>query len=196
MTGPSVGPTPSQTAGPFFEPALLRDRLDVLTGPTTEGERIRIEGRVLDGDGAPVPDALIELWQANAHGRYHHPADARDLPLDADFSGFGRAGTDDEGRFRFETIRPGPVPFDDAVAQAPHICVTVFARGLLNHLSTRLYFADDPRTADDPILRRVPPPRRGTLLARRDDAGGTPLYRWDVVLQGDPQTETVFFALR
>ncbi|HEY3079126.1 MAG TPA: protocatechuate 3,4-dioxygenase subunit alpha [Chloroflexota bacterium] len=196
MSEPRPEVTPSQTVGPFFEPALLRDRRAVLAGPGTEGERIRVEGRVLDGEGAPVPDALVEIWQANAHGRYHHPADGRDLPLDAAFAGFGRAGTDDDGRFLFETVRPGPVPFDDAVAQAPHLCVTVFARGLLNHLSTRLYFADDPRTADDPVLQRVPPARRPTLLARRDDAGGSVVYRWDVVLQGDPETETVFFAFR
>jgi len=196
MTEPRPGPTPSQTVGPFFEPALLRNRHDVLAGPGTEGERIRVEGRVLDGDGAPVPDALVEIWQANAHGRYQHPADRRDLPLDAAFSGFGRTGTDDEGRFCFETIRPGPVPLDDAVAQAPHLCVTLFARGLLSHLSTRLYFADDPRTADDPILRLVPAARRPTLLARCDDAAGAVVYRWDVVLQGDPETETVFFAFR
>jgi protocatechuate 3,4-dioxygenase alpha subunit len=196
MSANHPGVTPSQTIGPFFERALLRDPLDLLAGPGVEGERIRVEGRVLDGDGAPVPDALVELWQANAHGRYHHPADRRDLPLEAGFGGFGRVGSDDEGRFRFETIRPGPVPFDDASTQAPHLVVTVFARGLLNHLSTRLYFADDPRTADDPILRLVPPPRRATLLARPADGDGTPLYRWDVVLRGDPETETVFFAFR
>jgi protocatechuate 3,4-dioxygenase alpha subunit len=196
MTAPRGRVTPSQTVGPFFENALLRDPLNVLAGDGARGERIRVEGRVLDGDGAPVPDALVEIWQANAHGRYRHPSDGRDLPLDTAFAGFGRAGTDDEGHFWFETIKPGPVPFAEGVAQAPHLCVTVFARGLLNHLSTRLYFADDPRTAADPILERVPPARRRTLLARRDDAGGAPVYRWDVVLQGDAETETVFFARR
>lgn len=188
--------TASQTVGPFFHDCLLREgaHIPVLAGPGASGERIRLEGRVLDGDGAPVPDAMIEIWQANAHGRYHHPFDTRDLPLDPDFSGFGRSGADDEGRYWFETIRPGPVPFDAERMQAPHICVTVFARGLLNHLYTRLYFADEPATAHDPILQRVPADRRSTLIAARTDSGGAPIYRLDIVLQG--RGETVFFNLK
>jgi protocatechuate 3,4-dioxygenase alpha subunit len=112
MTG---GLTPSQTIGPFFEPSMLRAgaRRNVLVAPGMEGERIRIEGRVLDGERAPVPDAMVEIWQANGHGRYDHPSDTRDLPLDPAFIGFGRAGTDDEGRFWFETIKPGAVPGPD-----------------------------------------------------------------------------------
>ena len=193
MTAP--GATPSQTAGPFFAPALLRDPLNVIAGPEAEGERIRVEGRVLDGDGAPVPDALVEVWQADAQGRYRHPADRAERAVDG-FVGFGRSGSDEEGRFWFETIKPGPVPFDEAALQAPHLGVTVFARGLLNHLVTRLYFADDPRTAADPLLQRVPEARRRTLLARRDERVEGAVYRWDVVLQGDAETETVFFAFR
>ena len=98
--------TPPQTIGPFFEPALLREdaRRNVLVGPGTDGQRIRIEGQVLDGEGKPVPDAMVELWQANRHGSYNHPADGRDLPLDPAFTGFGRSGTDDEGRYWFETV--------------------------------------------------------------------------------------------
>jgi protocatechuate 3,4-dioxygenase alpha subunit len=108
--------TTSQTAGPFFHDALLREdaRRNVLVGPATAGERIRIEGRVLDGDGAPIPDALVEIWQANSHGRYNHPLDRCDAPLDPDFTGFGRSDTDDAGRYWFETVKPGPVPFDRA----------------------------------------------------------------------------------
>ncbi len=143
-----------------------------------------------------MPDALVEIWQANGDGRYHHPADPRDLPLDAAFTGFGRAGTDEDGRFWFETVRPGTVPAPDGSTQAPHLSVTVFARGLLNHLITRLYFADDPRNAADPVLRLVPIERRHTLLAARRIADGLPVYRFDVVLQGEAETETVFFALR
>jgi protocatechuate 3,4-dioxygenase alpha subunit len=183
--------TPSQTVGPFFADALLRDRLNVLAGPDTAGERIRIEGRVLDGDGAPVPDAVVEVWQANAHGRYHHPLDRRAAPLDAGFHGFGRSGTDAAGRFWFETVKPGPVPFDRQRWQAPHVSVAVFARGLLNHLATRLYFEDEPRNAADPVLQLVAVERRPTLLARRELAEGRAIYLWDVVLQGE--AETVFF---
>ena len=185
--------TTSQTVGPFFERALLREPLNVLVRPDTEGERIRVEGRLIDGDGNLVADAIVEVWQANSHGRYNHPLDRRDLPLDPRFIGFGRAGTDADGRFWFETIKPGPVPFDGETLQAPHLSLVVASRGLLNHLATRLYFADDPAVADDPVLARVPANRRHTLLARREDADGTPTYRLDVVLQG--RDETVFFNL-
>jgi protocatechuate 3,4-dioxygenase, alpha subunit len=187
--------TGSQTVGPFFSPTLLREdaRRHVLTGPETVGERIRIEGRVLDGDGLPVPDALVEIWQANAHGRYYHPADSRAAPLDPSFLGFGRCGTAEDGSYWFETIKPGAVPFDAErqQRQAPHIAVTVFARGLLNHLVTRLYFADEPTNAQDPILQRVPDSRRATLLARRESRGEQVVYRFDIVLQG--AGETAFF---
>ncbi len=192
-----LGPTPSQTVGPFFHDAMLRDKTNVLAGPGAAGERIRIEGQVFDGEGAPVPDALVEIWQANSHGRYHHPLDQRDLPLDPDFTGFGRSGTDEAGRYWFETVKPGPVPFDAERVQAPHVNVTVFARGLLDHLSTRLYFADDPANDADPILRRVPEDRRATLLAQRATAEGPAVYRFDIVLQGEGERaegETVFFA--
>ena len=191
MSGVPV--TPSQTVGPFFGPCLLRDDLSALAGPVAAGERVRIEGRVLDGDGAPVPDAVVEVWQANAHGRYHHPLDTRELPLDPDFAGFGRCGTDDDGRFAFDTVKPGRVPFDETSMQARHICVTVLARGLLNHLSTRLYFDDEPDTAADPVLLRVPEEARATLLARRQPGDGNAVYRFDLVLQG--QDETAFFDL-
>ena len=191
----ALGLTASQTVGPFFANALLRERLNVLAGGLTNGQRIRIEGRVLDGDGAPVTDALVEIWQANSHGRYRHPLDQRPLPLDPDFTGFGRSGTEEDGRFWFETVKPGAVPFDAGRLQAPHVCLTVFARGLLNHLATRLYFADEPANADDPVLQRVPPDRRGTLLAARAPGDGPPVYRFDLVLQGASMTETVFFNL-
>lgn len=185
--------TASQTVGPFFGPGLLRDgacRND-LTESQTVGERIRIEGRVLDGDGAPVPDAMIEIWQADAHGHYNHPADTGTALSDRDFTGFGRAGTGEDGSYWFETIKPGPVPFDAQQWQAPHIVVTVFARGLLNHLVTRLYFAGEPANASDPVLGYVPDERRATLLARHETEGATNVYRFDIILQG--ADETVFF---
>lgn len=187
--------TAAQTVGPFFHDGLLRQgaHIPTLVTPETRGERIRIVGRVRDGAGAGVPDALVEIWQANAAGRYHHPLDTRDLPLDPTFIGFGRTGTDAAGDFWFETIRPGPVPYDGTRLQASHICVALFGRGLLNHLITRLYFADDPATATDPILLRVPAERRGTLLAAREEQDGATVYRFDIVLQG--AGETVFFNL-
>jgi len=189
----TLGLTPSQTVGPFHHPCLLRDdaRRNVLVQSETAGERIRIEGHVYDGDGAPVTDALVEIWQANSYGRYHHPADQRAVPVDPAFAGFGRSGTDETGRYWFETVKPGRVPYDGNRAQAPHICVTVFARGLLNHLVTRLYFADERANAEDPVLERVPEHRRATLLAARAVVGGVVVYRFDVILQG--AGETAFF---
>lgn len=188
--------TPSQTVGPFFHPCLLRAdaRIDAIASAATQGTRIVIEGHVYDGDGAGVPDAVLETWQANHHGRYDHPGDRRPLPLDPTFTGYARLGTDADGGFRLTTIKPGRVPFDATRLQAPHICVAVFARGLLNHLLTRIYFGDDPATPEDPILSRVPAERRGTLLATRADDAGTLAYRFDIVLQG--ARETVFFDPR
>lgn len=196
MTAPTtLGLTSSQTIGPFFWNALLREDAirRVLITPETRGEHIRIEGRVLDGDRAPVNDAMVEIWQANSHGRYHHPADSRPLPLDPTFTGFGRSDTDEEGRYWFETIKPGPIPFDTEHLQAPHIVVTVCSRGLLNHLFTRLYFADDPANEHDPILQLVAADRRATLLARCEPKADEIVYHFDIVLQG--AGETVFLNL-
>jgi protocatechuate 3,4-dioxygenase alpha subunit len=185
--------TSAQTVGPFFHPSLLREdcRRNVLVQAETAGERIRIEGVVYDGERMPVPDALVEIWQANSHGRYNHPRDRRDVPLDEGFTGFGRTGTDEAGRYWFATVKPGPVPFDDVRSQAPHVRVTIFARGLLNHVVTRLYFDDEPANAGDPVLDLVPVERRATLLARRQEQNGEVIYRFDVVLQGED--ETAFF---
>ena len=187
--------TASQTVGPFFHDCLMRDdaRCDVLCAPATEGTRIRVEGRMTDGDGAPVPDAVLEIWQANAHGRYSHPTDRRDLPIDRTFTGYGRVATDEDGRYAFTTVKPGAVPFDAGRLQAPHISIAVLGRGLLNHLYTRLYFDDEPANAADPVLALVPADRRTTLVARRadDSRAGERVYRFDLVLQGDG--ETVYF---
>jgi len=185
--------TSSQTVGPFFSPALLREdaRRNVLTQPETIGTHIRIEGRVLDGEKLPVPDAMVEIWQANASGRYHHPADQGPATLDPTFTGFGRSGTDEDGTYWFETIQPGPVPFNETQLQAPHINITLFARGLLNHLVTRIYFADDPANTSDPILQCIPQDRVATLLATREQREDVVVYRFDIVLQGE--NETVFF---
>jgi protocatechuate 3,4-dioxygenase alpha subunit len=187
------GQTPSQTVGPFFHLGLYHEGEHLIAGADAEGQRIRVEGRVLDGAGAVVPDAMIEVWQADAHGRYAHPDDRQDKPRDATFKGFGRAATDVDGRFWFETVKPGQVPGRGNVLQAPHLNLTIFARGMLSHLYTRLYFADETAANEvDPVLSGIAEVRRrGTLIAARDDAGGPPIYRLDIVLQGDG--ETVFF---
>jgi len=156
--------------------------------PQTRGERVTIEGRVLDGDSAAVNDAMIELWQANADGRYAHPDDSQEKLLDPDFHGFGRAATDERGYFRFYTIKPGSVPGPSNQLQAPHINVSVFARGLLKRLVTRIYFPDEPLNTTDPVLKSVASERRATLVARLDQFG---VLRFDIVLQGE--NETVFF---
>ncbi|MFN8579589.1 MAG: protocatechuate 3,4-dioxygenase subunit alpha [Gemmatimonadaceae bacterium] len=184
--------TPSQTVGPFFHGALLRDDSirQTLVVPNADGEHLRLEGRLLDGDGQGVPDGMIEIWQANRHGRYHHPLENARPLLDPAFIGFGRCGTDDEGRYWFETIRPGRVAYDETRLQAPHISIAVHARGLLNHLFTRAYFADDVANAVDPVLLRVPADRRATLMAHRSTTDDRAVYRFDIILQG--AGETVF----
>ncbi len=186
----SLPATPSQTVGPFFTIGLAWLNRDNLAGPGIPGERVTIGGRVLDGDGEPVPDALIEIWQADTHGRYAHPEDKRAERLEAGFTGYGRIPTDDKGRFRFVTIKPGPVPGPDGKPQAPHLIVSVFARGLLRRLITRIYFPDEPGNDEDFALNLVEPARRGTLIARKADEQSR-LLAWDVILQG-PE-ETVFF---
>jgi protocatechuate 3,4-dioxygenase, alpha subunit len=185
--------TPSQTIGPFFRPSLIWPELTTLVNDKTRGERIIIEGRILDGDGAPVDDAMVEIWQANAEGRYDHPEDTQEKLLDPNFHGFGRAATDEGGRFRFEAIKPGPVPGNGGTLQAPHINVTIFSRGLLKHVFTRLYFADEPLNANDPVLNAVPRDRRSTLFARAEDAARERVYRFDIILQGN--NETVFLDI-
>jgi len=182
--------TPSQTVGPFLSIGLRALNTSNLAPKTVAGERISISGAVLDGDGQPVVDAMLDLWQANSHGKYAHPEDTQQKPLDAGFSGFGRVPTDAAGKFRFSTIKPGPVPGRGNTLQAPHILVAVFMRGLLRHLYTRIYFSDSAGNTADPVLALVDDPlRRETLIAKRQP--GSNEYHWDVILQGE--RETVFF---
>ena len=183
-------PTPSQTVGPFFHIGLPGDGGDQLVAPD-HPHAIQLAGTVFDGEGEPVVDALIELWQANRDGRYDHPEDAReDILLEPGFRGFGRTGTDDSGGYRFVTVKPGPVPHPDGGMQAPHIDVSVFARGLLKRLVTRIYFPDEgERNESDPVLASVEPERRAALVAREE--GGA--LRFDIHMQGD--RETPFFDL-
>lgn len=197
------GQTPWQTVGPFFHyglpwkggadltgaselgarPDLCAPEHYLLRTPPSrqplEGEGIEIAGRVLDGDGKPVPDALVEIWQADAAGHYYVPG--------AKFIGFGRSATDDDGVYRFRTLLPGRAPGPGNSLQAPHIAVGVMARGLLKRLVTRIYFPDSEGLDTDPILELVPAARRATLIARRE-AGA---YHFDIILQG--AGETVFF---
>ncbi|HRD26710.1 MAG TPA: protocatechuate 3,4-dioxygenase subunit alpha [Caulobacter sp.] len=201
------GQTPWQTVGPFFHYGLpwkggadlvgasdLGARADLvpeahylLAGPASRGEIageiIEIVGRVTDGAGDPLPDALVEIWQADASGRYN-----TDDP--EGFIGFGRAATDDDGAYRFRTLKPGPAPGPDGRAQAPHIAFGISGRGLLKRLVTRLYFGGEADNADDPVLSLVPEPRRQTLMATAV-AASAHSWRFDIVLQGEG--ETVFF---
>jgi protocatechuate 3,4-dioxygenase alpha subunit len=186
----TLNPTASQTVGPFLHIGLAWLTRDQLAPPGTAGERVTVTGRVLDGDGQPVPDALVEVWQANVHGKYAHPEDDQDKPLVPEFRGFGRVPTDDRGAFRFTTVKPGRVPGPSGSLQAPHLLVVVFMRGLLRHLVTRLYFPDEPGNAEDPVLNLVPADRRTTLIARTVANG---VLEWDIVLQGPD--ETIFFDL-
>ncbi|MDX1528710.1 MAG: protocatechuate 3,4-dioxygenase subunit alpha [Gammaproteobacteria bacterium] len=196
--------TASQTAGPYLHIGLaplaagIEIRLDetwnVLVKPDTQGDRIRIEGIIYDGNGAPVKDAMVEIWQANAQGKYNHPEDTQEKALDPSFQGFGRAVADFEtGLWSFETIKPGPVEGRHGTQMAPHVNVSVFARGIGIHLNTRIYFDDEPDANErDPVLRLIDQPeRRETLLARRESRDGATVFRFDIHLQGD--NETVFF---
>jgi protocatechuate 3,4-dioxygenase, alpha subunit len=181
--------TPSQTVGPYFSIGLTWEDGAFVVPEGTPGA-FWIRGRVFDGNGEPVPDAMIETWQADPDGRYDHPDDPRGDEA-GDFRGFGRAGTDAEGRFGIHTVKPGPVPGPHGTTQAPHVEVSVFARGLLNRVVTRIYFADEAElNAADPVLQSVPGDRRATLLAEPVPEDG---YRFDVHLQGEG--ETVFFAV-
>jgi protocatechuate 3,4-dioxygenase alpha subunit len=185
-----VPATASNTVGPFFHLGLDRLVVTNLTGSGAQGERVTIQGRVLDGEGMPVSDAVIEIWQADHHGIYAHPEDTRYASCSPEFTGFGRIPTETDGSFEFTTIKPGPVPGPGNTPQAPHIVALVFMRGLLKHLLTRLYFPNDPRNVEDPILRLVPPDRRGTLIARSLN-GNNQQLEWNILLQGP--AETVFF---
>jgi protocatechuate 3,4-dioxygenase alpha subunit len=194
-----AGITPSQTVGPYFHYGLTPHDYDFsevfgnnLVTPDASGERIRIEGRVIDGDGQGIGDSLVEIWQADSAGRYAHPADRRALP-NASFKGFGRCDTDKNGAYHFDTVKPGPVPGPNGSAQAPHIAVTVFSRGMLRHVYTRIYFSDEAKNDADPILALVPAERRATLIAKHAHRNGQAVYTLDIRLQGDG--ETVFFDI-
>jgi protocatechuate 3,4-dioxygenase alpha subunit len=185
--------TPSQTVGPFFYDGLFDSgNENILATDQSKGQRILIKGQVTDGNGQPVPDAMLEIWQADSAGYFNHPEDPNQAKADPHFRGFGRADTVNNGVFTFKTIKPGTVPFDSEHQQAPHINVRVFARGMLIHAYTRLYFSDETEAnRHDPILSLVPVERVETLIALKEEKGDLPTYCFNIALQGE--NETVFF---
>lgn len=184
-----TGPTPSQTAGPYYAMALGRPGDNIMVGPDVTGERISITGRVFGGDGNPIEDALVELWQADAEGHYRHPDDRPG----GGFTGFGRCSTDFEtGVYWFETVKPGPVLDAEGVPASPHIALIIQGRGMNNPVFTRIYFGDETEAnAGDFVLNSVSAHRRGTLVAELEEGSEPPRYRFDIRFQGDD--ETVFF---
>jgi protocatechuate 3,4-dioxygenase, alpha subunit len=187
----TLAPTPSQTVGPFFIIGLPDEGRAELVSPD-DGDAVRLWGTVFDGTGEPVDDALVEIWQANRAGRYAHPEDTReDIPLEDGFRGFGRCATDLQGRYEFVTVKPGQVPGPGGSVQAPHIEMSVFARGLLKRVATRVYFPDETAANEaDPVLASIADPaERGTLVAEAENGG----LRFDIHLQGDRQT--AFFGV-
>lgn len=191
MTDTTPLPTPSQTSGPYLSIGLLDELIGSSLVAEDDPRALRIRGRLLDGNGDPVPDGLVEIWQANAAGRYAHPRDDRaDAALEDGFVGFGRSGTVDDGWFEFVTVKPGRVPAPGGGLQAPHLVVVVSARGLLKQLVTRIYFPDEgAANADDAVLSELSEDERATLVARPEDGG----LRFDIRLQGAGQT--TFFAV-
>ena len=184
----SLRASTSQTIGPYLRIGLEWMVIEDLAPQGVTGERVQINGKIFDADNKPVNDAAVEIWQANSHGKYASREDTQDKPLEPGFRGYGRSLTDEAGAFRFRTVKPGRVPGPGGKLQAPHITVTIFMRGLLKQLQTRIYFPDEPANADDAVLKLVPAERRGTLIATTRGDG---VLEWNVVLQG--RNETVFF---
>jgi protocatechuate 3,4-dioxygenase, alpha subunit len=182
------GLSPSQTIGPFFHGFLPVDGR--LAGPEAKGERIALSIRVVDGDGEPVSDAMVEIWQADAAGKYDHPDDPQEREPDPHFRGYGRLATDSDGVCVFETVRPGRVPGPNGTLQAPHVAVSILGRGLLYRLATRVYLASEAANQEDAVLASVPEHRRGTLLAQ-PHPGAPSVWSLEVRLSGE--SETVFF---
>lgn len=184
-------PTPEQTAGPYFHLGCTTSHsVSCMAGREAKGERVRLICRVLDGEGIPVSDAMIEIWQADSQGKFNHPADPGSECADRACRGFGRLATNENGTCVFDTVKPGRVPGNGSTLQAPHLSISVFARGILKRLATRIYFAGDPANDEDPILALVPSERRPTLMVRADphNPGN---WKFDVCLSG--KDETVFF---
>lgn len=188
----SLHATPWQTVGPFFSIGFTWQYRENLAEPGVDGERVSISGRIFDGDGKPVPDGIVEIWQANSQGKYAHPDDAQEKSIRPQFTGYGRVPTDVNGRFHFTTIKPGRVPGPNGKLQAPHLAISLFTRGLLRRLTTRLYFPDEAGNAEDFALNLVDAERRGTLIAKKIE-GSVGEFEWNIVMQG--AGETAFFDI-
>ena len=179
----SQGPTPWQTVGPFFHYALPFPAGSAVVGSARPGA-FTLHGQVYDGHGDPLPDALVEVWQADESGTFRDQPGIYEEPAPDGFRGFGRSATDDDGHYTFTTVKPAGVRTEDGVDQAPHIAMSVFARGMLRRVVTRVYLDSEPANDSDPLLSSVDPQRRGTLVAVSEEGG----YRFDVRLQGDGET--------
>jgi protocatechuate 3,4-dioxygenase alpha subunit len=177
--------TPSQTVGPFFHDALPYEHGPLLVLPTSPGA-ITIGGTVHDGTGMPIPDALVEIWQADPAGVLGGHTGIFEPPGEGEFRGFGRCPTGPDGSYAFTTLKPGATPLVDRTPQAPHIAMSVFARGMLRRVATRVYFPDSDANDSDPLLVTLESDQRATLMAKQVSWG----YRFDIHLQGD--RETVF----
>ena len=187
MTTDILIQTGSQTVGPFFHYALINSGQNILVTEHTRGTRITISGTVTDGDGKPVPDAFLEIWQADNQGIFKHPSDPNHEDADPNFQGFGRSATNQAGHYVFETIKPG-IQINSVT---PYINVRIFARGMLIHAVTRIYFDDESTNADDSVYSFLDEERRDTLIAKKVNSEGRPHYKFDISLQG--ANETVFF---
>jgi len=183
--------TASQTVGPFFHFGLKP--IPLLAAEDIAGEKISISGAMLDGTGARVNDAMIEIWQANSRGKYDHPEDDQDRQTTPGFNGFGRVFVDDGGGFGIKTIKPGPVAWRESGQQAPHLNISVFARGVVRRMATRIYFADDPAIGEDPVLGLIEDSTRRKTLLAQPVPGKPGAYTWNIVLKGE--RETVFFEV-
>ncbi len=183
-------PTASQTVGPYFHIGLSAMSIPVVAGPAARGARVTIGGRIFDSEGRPIPDALLETWQADAAGVYARREDVGIDPRPTRFLGIGRVATGDDGAFSLTTIKPGRVPCTGNVFQAPHLAVCIFMRGMLRHLVTRIYFPDEASNGEDPVLQSVDPERRATLIANAISQNAASL-EWDIHCGG--LHETVFF---
>lgn len=180
----------SQTVGPYYAIGLDHMLGEAMAGDAAQGDHVSIAGTIYDGEGQPVPDAILELWQARPDGIYALGQDISKRPSDAEFAGFVRLSTHEDGRFHVTTVKPGAVVYGDGRMQAPHIVGLLFMRGLMRHLVTRIYFPDDEGNADDPVLQLVPEARRHTLIAKPIANSNTAL-EWNIFMQGE--NETVFF---
>jgi protocatechuate 3,4-dioxygenase alpha subunit len=185
---PGLGQTPSQTVGPFFHYGLVFGGENILVNAETRGQHIELSGAVRDGDNQPVSDALIEIWQPDAAGIFNHPADPQSAHADPHFRGWGRAATDENGIYRFATVKPGVITAAGQEGVTPYINVCVFARGMLTHLFTRIYFPDEPGNSADPLLATLDSEQRSRLTSTRSDRSSLPAYRFDISLQGEHET--------